>query len=240
MFGYGFSLILCLPFVHLRQKRGVFFVFGPGMYFQTGQVFLSLNGQRGSLLVFYVGDILVDKNTLCNGFILNWFIGFMQSHQVIWTTFISSHVTGHKFLEDVHEDSMQFPSQINWFLCNRSDGPLKGSECPTVSRSFNVEDVRTSGQPTSSSTRNWISVDTVWEVSARCPDEVATRLDTTQHSIIFWVSFTDVERSDSEDVWTLGQAVRTWTCYGKNRAILERRSQKTVRTRLTSVRTPTR
>jgi hypothetical protein len=39
MFGYGFSLILCLPFVLLRQKGGVFFVHGPGMYFQIGQVF---------------------------------------------------------------------------------------------------------------------------------------------------------------------------------------------------------
>jgi hypothetical protein len=31
--------ILCLPFVLLWQKGGVFFVFGPGMYFQTDQVF---------------------------------------------------------------------------------------------------------------------------------------------------------------------------------------------------------
>jgi hypothetical protein len=68
------------------------------------------------LLVFYVANILVDKNTLCNGCILNRFIGFIQSLQVIWTVFISSHVIGHKFLEDVHEDSMQFSSQINRFL----------------------------------------------------------------------------------------------------------------------------
>jgi hypothetical protein len=34
----GFSLILCLPFVLLRQKVGVFFIFGPGMYFQAGQM----------------------------------------------------------------------------------------------------------------------------------------------------------------------------------------------------------
>jgi hypothetical protein len=49
------------------------------MYFQTGQVFfffLSQNGQRESLLVFYVGNILVDKNTLCNGCILNRFYRF--------------------------------------------------------------------------------------------------------------------------------------------------------------------
>jgi hypothetical protein len=34
----SFSLILCLLFVLLRQKGGVFFVFGLGMFFQTGQV----------------------------------------------------------------------------------------------------------------------------------------------------------------------------------------------------------
>jgi hypothetical protein len=38
---------------HCVTKRGsIFFVFRPEMYFQTGQVFLSQNGQRGSLLVF--------------------------------------------------------------------------------------------------------------------------------------------------------------------------------------------
>jgi hypothetical protein len=37
-------------------------------------------------------------------------------------------------------------------------------------------------------------------------------------------------------VWTLGQAIRMWSYYEKNRSILERRSQKTDQTRLTSVR----
>jgi hypothetical protein len=46
---------------------GVFFVvFGPGMYFQTGQVFFVPKWPNGSLLVFYVGNILVNKNTICN------------------------------------------------------------------------------------------------------------------------------------------------------------------------------
>jgi hypothetical protein len=44
--------------------------------------------------------------------------------------FVSSHVTSHKFLEDAHEDSMQFPSQINRFLFNHPDGPLKASGHP--------------------------------------------------------------------------------------------------------------
>jgi hypothetical protein len=36
------------------DKKGEYFlVFRPGMCFQTGQVFLSQNGQIGSLLVFY-------------------------------------------------------------------------------------------------------------------------------------------------------------------------------------------
>lgn len=39
----------------------VFLFIGLGMYFQTGQLFLSQNGQRESLLVFYAGYILDDK-----------------------------------------------------------------------------------------------------------------------------------------------------------------------------------
>jgi hypothetical protein len=52
---YVYPLSLC-------DKNGEYFlVFRPGMYFQTSQVFLSQNGQRGSLLVFYVGYILDNK-----------------------------------------------------------------------------------------------------------------------------------------------------------------------------------
>jgi hypothetical protein len=53
---------------------------------------------------------------------------------------------GHKVLEDVHEDSMQFPMQNSRFLRNRPDGPLKGSKRPSVSRSFNIAAVRTTEQ----------------------------------------------------------------------------------------------
>jgi hypothetical protein len=71
--------------------------------------------ERGSelpMLVFYVGYILDDKNTLCNGCYLNKIIGLIQNLQDLWTVFISSHVTCHKYLEDVHEDPMQNSSQL--------------------------------------------------------------------------------------------------------------------------------
>jgi hypothetical protein len=64
------------------------------------------------VLVFYVGYILDDKNTLCNGCYLNRIISLIHNLQVLWTMFISSHVPYHKFLKDVHEDTMQNRSQL--------------------------------------------------------------------------------------------------------------------------------
>jgi hypothetical protein len=64
------------------------------------------------MLLFYVGYILDDKTTLCNGCYLNRIIGLIQNLQDIWTMFISSYVPCYKFLEDVHEDSMLIPSQL--------------------------------------------------------------------------------------------------------------------------------
>jgi hypothetical protein len=60
-------MVFCLPFVLLRQKGGVFFVLDQKCISEPVKCFLSQNGQMGSLLVFYIGNILVDKNTLCNG-----------------------------------------------------------------------------------------------------------------------------------------------------------------------------
>jgi len=73
-----FFLILCLTFVLLRQKRGVFFCLflDRECISKPFKYFLSQNGQMESLLVFYVGYILDDKNTLCNGYNLNRMIGF--------------------------------------------------------------------------------------------------------------------------------------------------------------------
>jgi len=90
-------------------------------------------------------------------------------------------VYGHKFLEDVHEDSMQFPSQNSRFLCNRPKGPSKVSRRPTVSRSFNVEDVQTLGQhcpdARSSFSNFYLVLDFMFKHglgNSNCPDGRAT------------------------------------------------------------------
>jgi hypothetical protein len=108
-------------------------------------------------------------------------------------------VTGHKVLEDVHEDSVHFPSQINRFLFNCPDGPqcLEASTLKMSRHQRNI--VRKLGQASPISTWSWILVDTIWEVSVRLPDDVATRPGAIQRSRIFWFSFMGAEKSDSED-----------------------------------------
>jgi hypothetical protein len=73
-------------------------------------------------------------------------IGSYSESSCIRTMFISKHVTDHKFLEDIHEDSLQISRQKNRFLCNRPDEPLKAFKRPAVSRRFRVEDVWMSEQ----------------------------------------------------------------------------------------------
>jgi len=135
----------------------------------------------------------------------------------------------------------------SWFLCNRLDRPLKATWRPAVSRSFNVEDVWTSGQrrldARSSFSNFYTELDFNRHLFRKFLQDVWT---TWQHvwtlpSVPEYYGFPLRKRKGVtvKTVRTLGQPVRTWTCYGKNRAILERRSQKTVRMRLTSVRTPT-
>jgi len=120
--------------------------------------------------------------------------------------FVSSHVIGHKFLEDVHEDSMQFPSQINRFLCNHPDGPLKASGHPSVSRSFSIEDVRTSEQHRSDARSTYSKFYAELDFSRHCLESFCKTFglrdntpDATQSSRIILVSFTDAKSSDSED-----------------------------------------
>jgi hypothetical protein len=88
---------------------------------------------------------------------------------------------------------------IRTSLWRRPDAPqcLKASALKTSRSQSNT--IRTLGQASPISTCSWISVDTIWEVSTRRPEDVATRSDATQRSKIFWFSFTDGERSDSED-----------------------------------------
>jgi hypothetical protein len=182
------------------------------------------------VLVFYAGNILVDKNTLCNGCILNRFIGFIQCLQVIWTVFISSHVTSHKFLEDVHEDSTQFSSQINQFRCNLLDGPLKASGRLVVSRIFSVEGVRTSGQHHPDARSSFSNFYTELDFSRHLFQKFLQDVRMTWQHVRALPSVPEYSRFPLrtwkgvivKTVQRLGQAVWTWTCYGKNRAILER------------------
>jgi hypothetical protein len=71
---------------------------------------------------------------------------------------------------------MHFPSQINQFLCNRPDRPLKAFGRPSVFRSFNIEDVWTLGQASPISTWSWILVDIIRKVFASLLRHCASRI----------------------------------------------------------------
>jgi len=150
--------------------------------------------------------------------------------------FISSHVTDHKFIEDVHEDSMQFPSQNSRFLCNHPDGPLKASGCPAVSRSFNVEDVRTSKQHRPDARSNFSNFYMKLDFSSRhylwsfCKTSgrrgnMSERCPAFQNILDFCSNVEMSYSEDRPDVYLLWKDLR----------YSGRRLQKTVRTRLTSV-----
>jgi hypothetical protein len=152
-------------------------------------------------------------------------------------------VIDHKFLEDVHEDSMLFPSQNSRLLCNRPNGPLKASGRPAVSRSFSVEDVRTSErhcQDARSSFSNfYIELDFsrhCLEVSTRRPNDVATPPDAVQHFRIFRTFFSNVKMSYSEDRLDARPSRSDVNLLWKELRYSRRRSQKTIWTRLTSIR----
>jgi hypothetical protein len=76
------------------------------------------------------------KKTLCNGCeLIGWSVLNSES-SCIQTVLKSKHVTDHKLLEDVHEEFLQIPSQINLFLCNCPDDPLKVFRLPAVTSSL--------------------------------------------------------------------------------------------------------
>jgi hypothetical protein len=95
----------------LRQKWGVFFVLDREYISKSVKCFLSQNGQRGSLLVFYIGNILVDKNTLCNACVLTGWSFFNSESSCIQTMIKSKTINDYKLLKDVLEESLQNPRQ---------------------------------------------------------------------------------------------------------------------------------
>jgi hypothetical protein len=129
------------------------------------------------------------------------------------------------------------------FLCNCLDRPLKASRQPAVSRSFSIENVRTSGQhllDARSSFSNFYSeLDLSRHLFGKFLQDVRTtwQLVWTISSIPKYFRFPLRMRKGVtvKTIQALGQAVWTWSCFGKNHAILERRSQKTIQTRLSFV-----
>jgi hypothetical protein len=131
------------------------------------------------------------------------------------------------------------------FLCNRSDRTLKVFGSPAMSRNFSVEDVRMLGKHCpdnrSSFSNSYKELHFSRHLFGKFLQDVRT---TWQHvqmlpsipecfefPLRMWKGLT------VKTVRRLGQAVRTWSCFEKNRVILERQSQKTIRARLSSVRT---
>jgi len=106
--------------------------------------------------------------------------------------------------QDVHEDSMQFPSQNSWFLCNCPDGPLKVSERPAVSRSFSVVVVWTTELHRPDSRSSYFEFDKELDFRqhylgrfCQTSEQRGNTSGCYQCSRTFWVSFMDAGRSDN-------------------------------------------
>jgi len=54
-----------LPFVPLWQKGGVIFIFGPGMYFQTGQVIFVPEWPKGEFVSIFPSFCVWTKSLMC-------------------------------------------------------------------------------------------------------------------------------------------------------------------------------
>jgi hypothetical protein len=77
----------------LWDKNGEYFLFLDRKCISKPiKCFLLQNGQRRSLLVFYIGNILVDKNSLCNGFFLTGFSVLFRIFILYGQCLISFHV----------------------------------------------------------------------------------------------------------------------------------------------------
>jgi hypothetical protein len=97
--------------------------------------------------------------------LFNRIIDSFQSLHVIWAVTHFMPCAGHKVLEDVHEDFMQFPNQNSQFLCNCPKGPLKAFGRSSVSRSFSVVAVRTTEQHHSDARSSYSEFDTELDLS---------------------------------------------------------------------------
>jgi hypothetical protein len=65
------------PFV--EKMRNFFLFLDRECISEPVKCFLSQNDQMGSLLLFYIGNILVDKNIICNGCFLTGFWFYSES-----------------------------------------------------------------------------------------------------------------------------------------------------------------
>jgi len=141
---------------------------------------------------------------------------------------------------------MQFPNQNSWFLCNRPDGPLKASRHLAVSRSFSVAAVQMTELHRPDARSCYFEFDTeldfrrhllgrFYQTSGRCGNTSGRYLVFQNIPKYFGSPLRMRKAVTALTVRTLGQAVRTRSCFGKNCVILEMRSQKTVRTKLKTI-----
>jgi hypothetical protein len=140
--------------------------------------------------------------------------------------------------------SMKIPSQKNRFLCNRLDEPLKASGRPAMYRSFIVENVRTSEQHRPDDRSSFSNFCTELDFSSRhCLESFCKtsglrgntfgRCPAFQNILDF---HSNAERRYSEDRPDARPSHLDVYLLWKDLRYSRRRLQKTVWTRLTSIR----
>jgi len=119
-------------------------------------------------------------------------------------------------------------------LWRRPDVPqcLEASALKTFGRQGNT--IQKLGQSSPIFTQSWILVDTYLGSFCKTWQHVRTLPSVPEYSRF---PLRTRKGLTVKTVRAFGQAVRTWSCFVNNRAILERRSQKTVLMRLSSFRT---
>jgi len=127
--------LLCLTFVLLRQKGGVFFVLDWECFFKPVKWFLSQNGQRESLLVCdWLHSVLLNHfNVMC----------YIIRDAIYFRAFILD-----KCFKMIKEDSVQIPIQKSWIPSFCPGGPVtrpNTHQCPQVSSSSRLHPSERSG-----------------------------------------------------------------------------------------------